>query len=140
MSQICGDDSNGLFQRCNPHEQLRCDTSGFRQDCWGDGDQCRLGRTCEAELPKAPPLTHLSAKKLAQMIASREVSAEEVAKAYLARIAEVNPKLNAIVQLDPQRILAEARQADSDLKRGVSRGPLHGVPFHDEGSTSRPRA
>ena len=78
---------------------------------------------------QAPPLTHLSAKKLAQLIANREVSAEEVAEAYLARIAEVNPKLNAIVQLDPQRILAEARQADSELKRGVNRGPLHGVPF-----------
>ena len=76
-----------------------------------------------------PQLTHLSATKLAQLIASREVSAEEVARAYLARIAEVNPKLNAIVQVDPQRILAEARQADSDLTRGMNRGPLHGVPF-----------
>ena len=62
-----------------------------------------------------PQLTHLSATKLAQLIANREVSSEEVARAYLARIAEVNPKLNAIFQLDPQRILAEARQADSDV-------------------------
>ena len=78
---------------------------------------------------QAPPLTHLSAKKLAHLIASREVSAVEVAEAYLVRIAEVNPKLNAIVQLDSQRILAEARQADSELKQGNPRGPLHGVPF-----------
>ena len=32
-------------------------------------------------------------------------------------------------RLTLNRILAEARQADSDLKRGVNRGPLHGVPF-----------
>ncbi len=91
-----------------------------------------LAGCAEAQLAQgndAPPLTHLSATKLAQMIASREVSAEEAAKAYLARIASVNPKLNAIFQLDPQRILAEARQADSDLKQGKLRGPLHGVPF-----------
>jgi amidase len=76
-----------------------------------------------------PILTRLSAKKLAQMIANREVSAAEVAAAYLARIERVNPKINAIFHVDPDRILAEARQADGDLKRGVNRGPLHGVPF-----------
>jgi amidase len=81
------------------------------------------------QLENKPPLTHLSAKKLAQMIASREVSAEEVAAAYLARIEAVNQKINAIFQVDPARVLAEARQADTDLKRGVNRGPLHGVPF-----------
>ena len=132
MSETSGDLFKGIFQRCNPHEQCRCDTSGFRQDCWGDRNQCRFGRTCwspTAQGNGGPQLTHLSATKLAHLIASREVSAVEVAEAYLARIAEVNPKLNAIVQLDPQRILAEARQADSELKQGVNRGPLHGVPF-----------
>ena len=76
-----------------------------------------------------PPLTHLSASKLAKLIADRQVSAVEVAEAYLKRIEEVNPKLNAIVQIDAERIRAEARQADKDLGRGVNRGPLHGVPF-----------
>ena len=52
-----------------------------------------------------------------------------MAEAHLKRIKEVNPKLNAIVQEDPERVRAEARQADKDLNRGVDRGPLHGVPF-----------
>ena len=89
-------------------------------------------RPCWSRLAQGndgPPLTHLSAKALAHLIASRHVSAEEVAEAYLARIEAVNPKINAIVQVDPQRILAEARQADSELKQGNPRGPLHGVPF-----------
>ena len=77
----------------------------------------------------APSLTHLSAKKLASLIANRDVSALEVAEAYLKRIEEVNPKLNAIVQMNAEQIRAEARQADRDLGRGVNRGPLHGVPF-----------
>ena len=75
------------------------------------------------------PLTHLSATRLAQLIAARQVSAVEVADAHLKRIEEVNPKLNAIVQMDAEQIRSEARQADRDLKRGVKRGPLHGVPF-----------
>jgi amidase len=82
-----------------------------------------------ADAAGAPALTRLSAQKLAQLIAGREVSAEEVARAHLERIAEVNPQINAIFQVDPERILAEARQADRDLKQGVCRGPLHGVPF-----------
>lgn len=76
-----------------------------------------------------PPLTHLSAKTLAKLIADREVSAVEVVEAHLKRIKEVNPKLNAIVQMDAERIRAEARQADKDLRQGVNRGPLQGVPF-----------
>ena len=76
-----------------------------------------------------PPLTHLSAKKLAKLIADGKVSAVKVAEAYLKRIEELNPKLNAIVQMDAERIRAEARQADKDLSKGVTKGPLHGVPF-----------
>ena len=75
------------------------------------------------------PLTHLSATKLAQLIANGDVSAVEVAKAYLARIEEVNPKLNAIVQINPKQVLAEAKWADREKKRGAELGPLHGVPF-----------
>ena len=63
------------------------------------------------------------------MIAKRDVSAEEVANAHLDRIAKVNPKLNAIVQLDANRVRAEAREADKALRRGDCLGPLHGVPF-----------
>ncbi len=76
-----------------------------------------------------PPLTQLSATKLAQLIAKRRVSAIEVAEAYLARIRQVNPKINAIFHVDSDRILTEARKADRDLGRGVNRGPIHGVPF-----------
>ena len=82
-----------------------------------------------SQLTREPPLTHLSATKLARLIADGHASAVKVAEAYLARIAEVNPKINAIFHVDPDRILAEARQADRDLKHGNHRGPLHGVPF-----------
>ena len=43
---------------------------------------CTKGEIAHAD--DVPPLTHLSATKLSQLIAKREVSAEEVAEAYLA--------------------------------------------------------
>src|SRR5579871_4944462 len=74
-------------------------------------------------------LTFAPATELARAIREREVSATEVVEAHLARIAAVNPRINAVVQLPAERARAEARTADAALARGESAGPLHGVPF-----------
>src|SRR5271163_3734290 len=59
---------------------------------------------------------------LAQLVAQRDVSAEELLDAALARVAAVNPKLNAVVQnLEPM-----ARRA---IGAGLPKGPFAGVPF-----------
>ncbi len=73
-------------------------------------------------------LTRLTAGELAQRIRQRGLSAEAVVAAFLARIAAVNPTINAVVQLAPDAI-DRARQADHDLAQGRIHGPLHGVPF-----------
>ncbi len=69
-----------------------------------------------------------SAVELAGAIAAREVSAAEVMEAHLARIAQVNPKLNAIVTLVPDDARRAAEAADDALARGEPVGPLHGLP------------
>jgi amidase len=74
-------------------------------------------------------LTRAPAIALARRIAAREVSAAEVLEAYLARIAAVNPAINALVQLDEEGAWDAARAADAALARGAAPGPLHGVPF-----------
>ena len=74
-------------------------------------------------------IIYSSAKSIAQAIQDKEVSAVEVVEAHLDRIAEVNDKLNAVVRLCAERALEEAREADSALALGESKGPLHGVPM-----------
>ena len=74
-------------------------------------------------------LIYTSATKLAEMIREKQVSSEEVVSAYIQRIDEVNPKINAIVQFRPEQALKEAREADAALARGDTPGSLHGVPF-----------
>jgi amidase len=54
------------------------------------------------------------------------VSSRELVSAHLDRIA--GSDLNAVVTLDADRALAEAAAVDAETARGVSRGPLHGVP------------
>lgn len=63
------------------------------------------------------------------MIARREVTSREVVEAHLARIDEVNPRLNAVVRRldDDARRAADA--ADARTASGGPLGALHGVPF-----------
>ena len=73
-------------------------------------------------------IIYASATELARAIREREVSSEDVTSAYLARIREVNPQVNAVVQLIEETARAQAREADAALARGELKGPLHGVP------------
>lgn len=70
----------------------------------------------------------LSAQELAALIRSKKVSATEAAKAALARLDAVNPKLNAVVDHKPSEVLAQASAVDAAIGRGEDAGPLAGVP------------
>jgi amidase len=75
----------------------------------------------------AHDIRRLPLRALAESLRRGELSSEAVVRAFLDRIAEVNPKLNAVVQLRADAALAEARAADR-VPAG-ERGPLHGVPL-----------
>jgi len=74
-------------------------------------------------------LIFAAATEQAKAIRKKQITSEELTQACLKRIAEVNPKLNAVVQLAAETALAEARAADKALAHGGITGPLHGVPF-----------
>ena len=74
-------------------------------------------------------IIYQSARSIAQAIQDKDVSAVEVVQAHLERIEEVNDRLNAVVKLCADRALDEAREADTALARGESKGALHGVPM-----------
>lgn len=75
-------------------------------------------------------LTAWTARELADAIRTRRVSSREVTAAHLARIDEVNPTLNAIVSRVPDsEALARADELDALTARGVTLGPLHGLPI-----------
>jgi amidase len=69
-----------------------------------------------------------TAREMAAAVRSRWISARELLDLHLARIAERNPELNAIVSLDEERARAGAAAADQHLASGAPLGPLHGLP------------
>lgn len=68
-----------------------------------------------------------SLRQIADALAARSVSAEELARDYLARI-DAAKSLNAFVDVNPDLTLAQARAADERRANGQAT-PLTGVPI-----------
>ncbi|HXI36146.1 MAG TPA: amidase [Burkholderiales bacterium] len=65
------------------------------------------------------------ARKLAELLAKRKLSAVEVMRAFIAQIERVNPKVNAIVTFLPEQALKAAK----DLDRKKQKPLLAGLPI-----------
>jgi fatty acid amide hydrolase len=74
-------------------------------------------------------LWRLSARALAEKIRRGDVSAVDAVEAHIARIEEVNPRLNAVVVKRYDEARAEAADVDRARASGAPLGPLHGVPI-----------
>jgi amidase len=75
------------------------------------------------------PLVLMSATELAGAIRTRAVSCEEVMSAYLDHIDRLNPRVIAIVSLQPRdSLLQQARARDRELAQGRCLGCMHGLP------------
>jgi amidase len=90
-----------------------------------------LGVAAAAQLlsAKTPDICFLSATEMAELIRRKKLSARETLDAHLKQIERVNPKVNAIVTLVPERAMERARQSDEAQARGAALGPLHGLPI-----------
>lgn len=75
------------------------------------------------------PLHARSATDLLAAMRRRELSAREVLQAHLDRIAETNPRVNAVVTLVEDAAREQAHAADEAAARGEWLGPLHGIPM-----------
>ncbi len=75
-------------------------------------------------------LCWMPAADMAAAIKRRKLSPVEVMRAVLARIEQLNPRLNAFVTLTAEQALKDARAAErAVMNKGAKLGPLHGVPF-----------
>jgi len=66
---------------------------------------------------------------LARLLSAGEVSSGEIVEACLARIAALDDRLHAFVDVYRDDAVAGARAADFERAAGFPRGPLHGLPI-----------
>ena len=71
----------------------------------------------------------LSIAEMGQALRAGTVTAQQLARDALSRIAARDPALQAFLLVTETRALEDARRADEELQAGHDRGPLHGIPY-----------
>ncbi len=71
----------------------------------------------------------LSAVEARRLIGAKRLSPTELLESCLARIAAVNPAVNAVVALDEERARRTARETEAAIARGDALGALAGLPI-----------
>src|SRR5215831_10981427 len=73
-------------------------------------------------------LTSMTAAELSAALEAREVSATEVTRAHLDRIAAVDDRVHAFLHVAADSALEQAAAIDEERRQGTIRSPLAGVP------------
>ena len=74
-------------------------------------------------------------EEIGKLFRKRKLSPVELSKLMLSRIEQINPKINAYLNVTAELALAQAKKAESELlaplgrKGHRDRGPLHGIPI-----------
>ncbi len=63
-----------------------------------------------------------------RLLADKQISSAELCQAYLDRIAALEPKVAALLSIDPEAVLAQAKESDARRAAGKALGPFDGVP------------
>jgi len=74
-------------------------------------------------------LSRLTLSEASQLVHAKKISPVELTRACLARIEQLNPKLNAFITVTSDSALAEARAAEEEIHRGHWKSSLHGIPL-----------
>ena len=79
--------------------------------------------------PAATDLHLLTIAEAASLIERRQLSPIALTRAFLDRIASIDPQLNAYLLVTADHALDQARAAEAEIMAGNYRGPMHGIPF-----------
>ena len=74
-------------------------------------------------------LTYRSATQLLEDIQGRRISCADLLEAFIEKIEQKNPDINAVVATNFEAARNRVQAADKALKRGDNWGPLHGLPM-----------
>jgi len=79
--------------------------------------------------PSQSDLSFLSIDRAARLLQSKKISPVELVDAALARIERWNPEIDAFITVLADSARRQAHAAEREIRRGRSRGPLHGIPI-----------
>ncbi len=89
----------------------------------------RLAGTPTRALPNDEDIAFASVSEQGAWLRSGALTANRLLDIYLTRIRAHGPKLECFITVMEESARREAFQADSELRAGRDRGPLHGIPY-----------
>ena len=66
---------------------------------------------------------------LSLLLERREITSTDLTRMYLNRLRRYGDRLNCVITLTEELALAQAAEADREIRAGRYRGPLHGIPW-----------
>src|SRR6266571_287322 len=85
------------------------------------------GHAAPLHTRQAFDLEEATIAQLQESMRSGARTSRSICAAYLTRIAELDPKLHAVLEANPDALVV-ADRLDGERKAGHVRGPLHGIP------------
>ena len=104
------------------------DRRGFLKTSATAGAAVLIGTNLVSATVPDITLEEATVSGLQAAMASGQTTARKIAEGYLARIADIDKKLNSVIELNPDA-LTIADRCDAERKAGKVRGPLHGIPI-----------
>jgi Asp-tRNA(Asn)/Glu-tRNA(Gln) amidotransferase A subunit family amidase len=95
----------------------------------GGPGSLRLRKATPGGPKPAEELAFATVTELAVRIRARQISSVELTRMYIERLKRYGPKLYCTVTLTEELAMTQAEKADSEIKAGHYRGPLHGIPW-----------
>jgi len=74
-------------------------------------------------------LAFYSVMQLASLIKNKKITSVELTQFFLNRLKKWGDTLECVITLTEELALQQARRADEEIKKGIYRGPLHGIPY-----------
>jgi Asp-tRNA(Asn)/Glu-tRNA(Gln) amidotransferase A subunit family amidase len=74
-------------------------------------------------------LAFYSIMQLAGLIKNKRISSVELTKFFIDRLKKWGDTLQSVITLTEDLALQQAKQADEEIKKGIYKGPLHGIPY-----------
>jgi Asp-tRNA(Asn)/Glu-tRNA(Gln) amidotransferase A subunit family amidase len=74
-------------------------------------------------------LAFYSVMELASLIKNKKISSVDLTSFFIGRLKKWDDSLQCVISFTEDIAMQQAKQADAEIKKGMYRGPLHGIPY-----------
>src|SRR6185369_11215197 len=74
-------------------------------------------------------LAFYSIMQLASLVKNKKITSVELTRFFIERLKKWGDTLQSVITLTEDLAMQQAKQADEEIRKGIYKGPLHGIPY-----------